>query len=150
MDDPSGDWTLERTEEFLTDRTIPIRLACHTTKGNLWLLSLWYRYRDGAIECATSASADVVRYLERDPQVAFEVSTNRPPYMGVRGAGTATLRPDDGKAVLTDLVERYLGDTDSEFAEWLLSPERDEVAIAVDVERASTWDFSDRMPAKEP
>jgi len=145
MEDVTGDWTRERTEAFLDDQTIPVRLATHTPGGGLWMLSLWYRYRDGRLECATGADAKVVEYLREDPAVAFEVSTNDVPYRGVRGAGTTSIDPDEDKTVLRSLIERYLGDTDSELANYLLSPDREEVRIEVDVERAYTWDFSDRM-----
>ena len=145
MDEVTGDWTVERAEEFLREQAIPVRLACHTRGGGLWMLSLWYRYREGRLECATGANAKVVDYLENDPAVAFEISTNHPPYRGVRGAGTATVAPDEDKAVLRSLVERYLGGTDSPLAESLLSPDREEVRIAVDIERAYTWDFTERM-----
>jgi len=145
MDRLTGDWDRERTEQFLDEQTIPVRLATHTPQGGLWMLSLWYRYRDGALECATGANAKVVEYLRSDEAVAFEVSTNDVPYRGVRGAGTADLAPDDDKAVLRDLIERYLGDTDSRLARSLLSPDREEVRIRVDIDRAYTWDFSDRM-----
>ncbi|WP_123539154.1 pyridoxamine 5'-phosphate oxidase family protein [Halosimplex salinum] len=145
MDHVTGDWARERTEQFLDEQTIPVRLATHTPGGGLWMLSLWYRYRDGRLECATSASAKVVDYLRDDPEIAFEISTNDVPYRGVRGSGTATVEPDEEKAVLRALVERYLDDTDSGLAKALLSPDRDEVRIGIDVERAYTWDFSDRM-----
>ncbi|QPV62554.1 pyridoxamine 5'-phosphate oxidase family protein [Halosimplex litoreum] len=145
MDRLTGDWDRERTEQFLDEQTIPVRLATHTPRDGLWMLSLWYRYRDGHLECATGASAKVVDYLRENPGVAFEISTNDVPYRGVRGAGTADIAPDDDKAVLRDLIERYLGDTDSKLARSLLSPDRDEVRIRVDVDRAYTWDFSDRM-----
>ena len=147
MDTVDGDWTRERTEQFLEAEAIPVRLACRTPNGGLWMLSLWYRYRDGRLECATGAGAKVVRYLRADPTVAFEVSTNDPPYRGVRGAGTVSITPDEDKELLAALVERYLGGTGSALAERLLAPDREEVRIALDVERAYTWDFSDRMPS---
>jgi len=147
--DVDGAWTTERAEQFLREQTIPVRLACHTPGGGLWMLSLWYRYRDGHVECATGANADVVRYLREDPAVAFEISTNEPPYRGVRGAGSVTIAPDEGKETLRDLIERYLGDTNSQLAERLLSPDREEVRLTVDVDRAYTWDFSNRMQARE-
>jgi nitroimidazol reductase NimA-like FMN-containing flavoprotein (pyridoxamine 5'-phosphate oxidase superfamily) len=141
----SGDWTAARAEEYLTDRRIPVRLACRTPDGGLWMLSLWYLVRDGALHCATGADADVVRYLREDPSVAFEVSDNEPPYCGVRGAGTATITPDEGKALLRELMERYLGGTDHELGRKLLHPDREEVHLRIDPERAYTWDFGDRM-----
>jgi hypothetical protein len=47
------------------------------------------------------------------------------------------------------MLERYLGGTDSELAEILLAPGREEVRIQVEVDRAYTWDFSDRMPSTD-
>jgi len=145
MDAVDGDWDRERAEAFLETQAIPVRIGCRTPEGGLWMLSLWYRYRDGTLECATGADAEVVRYLRNDPGVAWEISTNDPPYRGVRGNGTATIAADEDKAVLTSLLERYLGGTDSPLAERLLAPERAEVSIAIDVDRAYSWDFSSRM-----
>jgi nitroimidazol reductase NimA-like FMN-containing flavoprotein (pyridoxamine 5'-phosphate oxidase superfamily) len=147
--DLTGDWDREQTKAFLQAEAIPVRLACRRPDDSLWMLSLWYRYRDGRLECATGADAEVVRYLRADPVVAFEVSTNDPPYRGIRGAGTATLESDAEKATLHSLIDRYLGGTDSELAQRLLSPDREEVRIAIDVDRAYTWDFSGRMPSTE-
>lgn len=144
-----GAWGHDEAAAFLADTRVPVRLACHTPAGGLWLLALWYEYDPdaGRLACATAASADVVRYLRADDAVAFEVSTNRPPYRGVRGQGVATVDPDGGKALLRRLLERYLGGTDSELARSLLAPDRDEVRIEVDVTKAYSWDFTDRMPA---
>jgi len=143
----TGDWTAEETEAFLTspDGRVPLRLACRRPGGGLWMLSLWYRWRDGGLECATSADADVVSYLAADEGVAFEVSVNEPPYLGVRGAGTASVTPDEDKRLLRTLLERYLGGTDSALADQLLRPERDEVRLRIEPERLYAWDFSDRM-----
>jgi nitroimidazol reductase NimA-like FMN-containing flavoprotein (pyridoxamine 5'-phosphate oxidase superfamily) len=143
----TGTWDRDGVAAFLAEVTVPVRLACRTPGGGLWMLSLWYGFdaESETFACATSADADVVRYLEADDGVAFEVSTNDPPYRGVRGAGTATVSPDPEKAVLRELLERYLGGTDSSLARRLLAPERDEVTIRVDPERCHSWDFSDRM-----
>ena len=141
----SGDWTAARAEQYLTDRRIPIRLSCRTPAGGLWMLSLWYVFRDGALHCATGADADVVRYLRADPGVAFEVSDNEAPYRGVRGAGTVTLSSDEDKRLLRELMERYLGGTDHELGRRLLRPEREEVHVRIDPSRVYTWDFGDRM-----
>ncbi|MDG5760034.1 pyridoxamine 5'-phosphate oxidase family protein [Natronococcus sp. A-GB1] len=155
---------------FLDERTVPIRLGCRTPADHPWMVSLWYRRRlleagptdtegDEAdresgeagesdrwiLECATAASADVVTYLRETPEVSFEVSTNDPPYAGVRGRGTASLEPDPKKEVLRDLLERYLGGTDSELAQTLLREDREEVTIAIEPAVVYGWDFSDRM-----
>lgn len=145
MDRLTGAWDRAETEAFLSSATVPLRLSCHAAGESLWMLSLWFRYDDGALWCATSAEADVIGYLAADDHVAFEVSTNDPPYRGVRGNGLARVEPDADKSLLTTLLTRYLGGTDSSLAERLLSPERREVRIRIEPARLYTWDFSDRM-----
>jgi len=142
----TGEWDREGVAAFLSTVRVPVRLACRAPNG-LWMLSLWYGFDADAerFVCAAAADADIVRYLRDDDGVAFEVSTNDPPYRGVRGRGTATIRPDEGKAVLRDLLTRYLGGTESALADRLLSPDRDEVTVRIDPERCYSWDFSDRM-----
>ncbi|WP_423999476.1 pyridoxamine 5'-phosphate oxidase family protein [Haloarcula salina] len=142
---PSGPWSLAETERFLDEVTVPIRLGCRTPADRPWMLSLWYRFTDGVFECATGADAAVVEYLEYDPTVSFEVSTNVPPYRGVRGNGTVSVTTDEDKELLRDLLERYLDGTDAPIAERLLSPDREEVRLAITPDRLHTWDYSDRM-----
>jgi nitroimidazol reductase NimA-like FMN-containing flavoprotein (pyridoxamine 5'-phosphate oxidase superfamily) len=141
----TGAWSRAEAAAFLEAQTVPLRLGCRRPSGDLWMLSLWYRYRDGSFECATAADADVVAYLDHDAPVSFEVSTNEPPYRGVRGNGTATVTPDEDKTVLRALLARYLGGTDSDLAERLLSPSRREVTVRISPDRLHSWDYSDRM-----
>ena len=117
----NGAWSRAEMERFLDAALMPVRVGCHHTGGGLWMLSLWYEYDDGRIRCATGSESDVARFLRADDAVSFEISTNRPPYMGVRGAGTATLSPDEAKAtvrtnatVIASLMVRK-GDADFEF-----------------------------------
>ncbi len=145
MDRLSGAWNRAQTEAFLAETTVPLRLSCHTRSDTLWMLSLWFRYEEGSLWCATSAAADVVSYLAHNDRVAFEISTNEPPYRGVRGNGRTTVTPDEDKQLLRSLLDRYLGGTDSSLAERLLAPERDEVRIEIEPARVYTWDFTDRM-----
>ena len=133
---------------FLEETAIPLRLACRTPQDNLWMCSLWFRVvtaDDWRLQCATAASADVVSFLESDPGVAFEVSTNRPPYAGVRGRGTASIEPDPEKETLRDLLERYLGGTDSQLAQTLLDPDREEVTLTLEPAVVYGWDYANRM-----
>lgn len=140
-----GVWSADEAETFLDAAVLPIRLGCHNPAGGLWMLSLWFRYSDGKLQCATSKDADVVRFLRKNAAVCFEVSTNRPPYMGVRGAGEVTITEDGAKGVLRELVDRYLGTTEAEMAQWLLREEREEVCIDIEPTRLYTWDFTPRM-----
>lgn len=140
-----GAWSADELALFLQEALMPLRLGCHHPDGGLWMLSLWYRWEDDAFLCATGRDSDVARFLRKDDDVAFEVSTNAPPYMGVRGKGTATLSPDPEKTVLRNLLERYLGGTDSELAEMLLRDDREELVITIAPTRLFTWDFTPRM-----
>jgi len=140
-----GTWSAAEAEEFLNEAVVPIRLGCHNPSGGLWMLSLWYQYRDGVIECATSRDADIVRFLRANDEVSFEISTNRPPYMGVRGGGVASVTEAGSKDLLATLVERYLGSTDNEMGEFLLREEREEVSITIAPSKLYTWDFTPRM-----
>ena len=63
MDRLAGAWNEAETEAFLDSATVPLRLSCHSNGESLWMLSLWFLYRDDAFWCATSADADVVDYL---------------------------------------------------------------------------------------
>jgi len=140
-----GSWTRSEMETFLEEALIPLRLGCHHAGGGLWLVTLWYRYRGGRFECATASSSDLARFLRADDEVSFEVSTNRPPYMGVRGNGTVTIEPDEDKECLRSLVERYLGSTENDLAAMLLDEEREELLVSIEPSRLYTWDFSQRM-----
>jgi nitroimidazol reductase NimA-like FMN-containing flavoprotein (pyridoxamine 5'-phosphate oxidase superfamily) len=145
--DVTGTWSAAEAVAYLERAVVPVRLACHTPAGHLWMLSLWFGHRDGSLWCATGADADVVDYLDADGEVAFEVSTNDPPYRGVRGNGEATVHRGDaaGKALLEELLERYLGDADGPLATRLLADDREEVRIEVEPRKLYSWDFSDRM-----
>ena len=140
-----GSLTREDVESLLEEAVIPLRIACQTPAANLWMLSLWFRYRDGRLLCATSADADVVSYLEHDDRLAFEVSTNDPPYRGVRGHGRATITPDPGKDLLRELADRYLGSVETPLARRLLSGDREEVTIEIEPAVVYGWDFTERM-----
>jgi len=144
-----GAWDEDDVAQFLREATIPIRLCARRPNGSHWLVALWYRYRDGRLECATGAEADLVGFLRRNPEVAFDVSTNRIPYRGVRGSGTVTLAPDTEKTVLRSLLDRYVGRTDTPLGRELLRDGRDEVCITIDPEDVYSWDFSSRMQTEE-
>jgi len=141
----SSAWTLEEIEPWITEQRIPIRLACLTRKNEPLVCSLWYLYEDGSFWCATQKSARVARYLARHPLCGLEVAPEMPPYRGVRGQAEASLLPDRGPEVLLRLIERYLGNSDSDFARWLLARSSREVAIRLRPTWLTSWDFSARM-----
>jgi hypothetical protein len=142
----SGPWSAGQIAEFLTETVIPIRLA---TAGEWPLVqSMWFRYHDDTLWCATRADAVVVRRLRAAPGCGFEVAGDDPPYAGVRGHGTAEILPPMGSRVLTELTDRYLGSENQSLRVWLLARAEDEVAIAIRDLVVSSWDFSQRMSAE--
>jgi nitroimidazol reductase NimA-like FMN-containing flavoprotein (pyridoxamine 5'-phosphate oxidase superfamily) len=140
-----GPWSTEQIERFLEESRAPIRLACNGASGHPVLASLWFVPLDDKLWCATPRTARVVSHLSRDPRCAFEVSVESPPYRGVRGQGVATLRKNRGEEILRMLIDRYLGDSTSQLAAFLLARVEHEVAIAIEPQTLVSWDYQERM-----
>ena len=141
----AGPWSTNTIEQYLRDTVVPIRLASMEPGGCPLVLSLWYLYEEGAIWCATQRTAHVVKRLEREPRCGFEIAADRIPYRGIRGRAEATIDLGSGATILTRLVTRYLGGTESQLATRLLARAESEVALRLDTLRVSTWDFTERM-----
>ena len=100
----SGPWNLEEIGEYLEGCTFPLRLSCVGEDGFPRVVSVWFSYDAGALRCVSHQSSQLVRLLERDNRVGFEVAPNEPPYCGVRGQGTVELARDSDGAMLTRLL----------------------------------------------
>jgi len=140
-----GPWSTEQIERFLEESRAPIRLACNGACGHPVLASLWFVPLDGKLWCATQRTAKVVSHLRRDPRCAFEVSVESPPYRGVRGQGVAMLHEDRGEEILRILIDRYLRDSTSRLARFLLTRVEHETAIAIEPQTLVSWDYQERM-----
>ena len=140
-----GPWSTEQIGRFLREFRGPIRLACNGASGHPVLASLWFVPLDGKLWCATQRTARVVSHLIRDPRCAFEVSVESPPYRGVRGPGVATLHEDRGEEILRVLIDRYLEDSTSRLARFLLARVEQETAIAIEPQTLVSWDYRERM-----
>lgn len=156
-----GRWTAAGVADFLADTRVPLRLACNTASGFPLLASLWFvaeetdgetdretdRETDGGLElwCATQRDAHVASRLREDGRCAFEVSTEQPPYRGVRGSAVATLHDERGEEVLRRLLERYVGGSDAKIGRLLLERVETETALRIVPERLVSWDFTERM-----
>jgi len=141
----SSAWDEQQINRFLADTVIPIRLACIDRDGDPLVCSLWYLYADGALWCATQQTANVIALFEANPRCGFEVAPETMPYRGVRGQGKVTLSAEQGPATLLRLLDRYLGTRDSGFATWLIARSVGEVALRIDPDWLTSWDFSQRM-----
>lgn len=138
-------WDQSQIGAFLLECKIPIRLACLNNDHKPIICSLWYEYEGGTLWCATQKSAAIVKYLAQASDVGFEISTEAMPYRGVRGQGKATLLDAQGPEVLLRLIDRYLGDRESAFANWLIKRSGAEVAICIEPDWLTSWDFGKRM-----
>jgi len=140
-----GPWSEAQVRAFLEQELLPARIAFAASDGCPLVASLWYRYQGDALWCATPAHAQIVGLLGKEPRCGFEVAVNEPPYRGVRGRGRAQLDPERGGEVLRALATRYLGEEPTPFRRWLLERPTPEVAIRIEIERLTSWDFSERM-----
>lgn len=138
-------WDAQQLGEFLRTTLIPISLACNDKSGAPLICSLWYLYDGQSLWCATQRSASIIKFLELEPRCAFEVAPESMPYRGVRGQGQALVVADEGPEVLLRLIDRYVGTRDSDFAKWLIKRADQEVAIKIQPDWLTSWDFGDRM-----
>jgi hypothetical protein len=141
----TSDWDTAGIEAFLTASLIPLRLAVTGPAGVPLVCSLWFAYEQGRLYCATRPDAQVARCLAARPGCGFEVAVNEMPYHGVRGQAQARLDAAQGGPWLGRLLDRYLGSRDSSLARWLLSRADDEVAIVLEPDWITAWDYRRRM-----
>lgn len=140
-----GPWTRQQVDAYLQDSVFPMRLACVGEDDFPRVVSVWYGYDGRKIRCVAHRSSQLVSLLERSDKVGFEVAPNTPPYHGVRGQGVASLGSDSEGVVLTQMLQRYLGGTESSLGNWLLSRAADEVLISIEPLRLFSWDYRERM-----
>ena len=145
MDNIRGPWSFEEATSFLNNHRSPIRVAFNDVNNIPAVVSLWFQYIDGRFYCVTHRKSWVIKCLERNDLVGFEVATNEPPYRGVRGRAQATLFHEGAGEQLEQLIRRYLGKTDSTLAKWLLSRKEDELIIQLEPLGLSSWDYTERM-----
>ena len=143
--DIRGPWSRQETDDFLAQASYPLRLAATAEDGYPRVVSLWYRYEAGHILCVTHGGSALAALLQRNGRVGFEVAPNEPPYHGVRGQGEARLEPLGERDTLEQLMQRYLGGTESSLGQWLLSRSAEEVLITIEPHRFYCWDYRQRM-----
>jgi len=141
----AGPWGESELTKFLHDAEIPIRLAAISSDGHPIIASLWFLYEDGKIYCACRNNAAMVSLIEKNNVVGFEVAGEKPPYFGIRGIGSAILKENIGEKILRKLIDRYLGDNESGFRNWLLSGVENEIAIEISPSQITSWDYQKRM-----
>lgn len=140
----AGPWDFAQTSAFLREVMIPIRVASAGSRGPI-VQSLWFDFDGAELWCATQASSLLVKRLNANNEIGFEVAGDTAPYQGVRGTGTASIHPELAGEVLPRLINKYQGNSETELSKWLLSRLDKEVAIKINALTLATWDFSGRM-----
>ena len=142
----SSAWDQSRIFSFLSENTIPIRLAVIQDKHPL-ICSVWFSVDAETLvmSCVSHGKSQLVKSLMADPRVGFEVALNEPPYKGVRGKGTARLTQENVSNTLHEVIVRFLGSTDSYLARWLLGRAEQEYVIKITPNWITAWDYSERM-----
>lgn len=138
-------WTFTQIERYLDETTMPCRLACITGDGFPHVTSLWYLYYEGRLWFSVQQSAKISQWLAHEPKCGFEIAVNEAPYVGVRGRGLATCSAATDERTLRRLINRFLGDDNSDLATWLLSRTATEVTISVEPQWLTSWDYAARM-----
>ena len=134
-----------KTDKFIPDIKIPIRIAFMESADLPSVISLWYVCNDGKIYCATQKTAKIVSYLQKSPACGFEIAADKPPYKGMRGRGTARILNETGAYVLDLLIDKYLGEKESTLSKFLRSNSKTEVAIEITPQKIFRYDYSERM-----
>ena len=129
---------------LLPDPKIPIRIAYIKPNGMPSVISLWFEQIDGKLYCATQKSAKIVSYLKNNPSCGFEIATDKPPYKGIRGEGTAKIT-EMGQEILEILIYKYLGEKESNLSRYLRKNSKTEVQIEISPEKFFHYDYSKRM-----
>ncbi len=140
-----GPWNREQVDSFLNNSQFPLRLACVAEDGFPRVVSVWYGYDGQFLRCVSHRSSQLVSLLQRCERIGFELAPNEPPYHGVRGQGIARLGSDADGEVLGEMLQRYLGGTESKLGKWLLSRSEEEVLITIEPLRLFSWDYRERM-----
>jgi len=145
MTDFRGTWTEDEVEEFLQEATIPVRIATRRPDDSPWVVTLWFRYRDGSPRVCDGSERGRGTLPPTRSRGRLRHLDQRHPLPRDQGNGTVELSSDSEKTLLRALIERYLGGTESPLAQRLLDDDRDEVRIRLEPRAVYSWDYSERM-----
>ena len=132
-------------DRLIPDSKIPIRIAFMRSLFLPSVISLWYLCNGDKIYCATQKTAKIISYLKKNSTCGFEIAADKPPYKGIRGEGTVKILNQTGAYVLDLLIEKYLGEKESELSKFLRNNSKTEVALEITPQKIFHYDYSKRM-----
>ena len=123
----------EEAEALLTSEPLIAHLGtCHENRPHV--APLWYNYRDGAIEIATTGRK--LANIRRNPRVALSVQKDEDghPQWGVTLQGTASIIDDaeESRAALHRINRKYGTDENA----W-----SENTPVRIDVHTAEYWEY---------
>lgn len=142
---PNSAWTEAKVEQYLQQATIPMRISCNDSDGYPVVCSLWFMYENDMLWSASHKNSYLIKVLQNNQRIGFEVGSNDYPYHGVRGKADVSLLDGDPNNVLGQVIDKYLQGSNENLANWLLSRKEDEYAIQISPVSINSWDFSQRM-----
>tara|TARA_Y100000814_G_C12244923_1_gene372923 strand:+ start:321 stop:815 length:495 start_codon:yes stop_codon:yes gene_type:complete len=134
----------EAISNFLKTAIIPMRLSLVSPKGPM-IVALWFQFSGQEIRCCSPKDSLVVRSLQTISEIAFDISSNEIPYVGVRGRGKAELTQLGAAEQLDKLIEKYVYDPNHPLPTWLRKRAAQESMITITPTWLHGWDFSSRM-----
>lgn len=129
----------------LVNLVVPLRLACFTPSGWPIIIPLWFTFINNRFYCATQENAKIIRYLKKEPKCAFDISTENPPYKGIRGQGKTIVNKDRRLEILEIVIQKYIQNKYENLRKYLLKNKENEVAIEIIPIKIFYWDYTDRM-----
>ena len=134
-----------RDKKDLVNLIVPLRLSCLTTSGWPMIIPLWFKFLIDRFYCATQQNAKIISYLKKDARCAFEISSENPPYRGIRGQGKTIIKKELGIEILETVIEKYIEKKNANLRKYLLKRKENEVAIEIIPTKVFYWDYSNRM-----
>ena len=137
-------WNQKQIQEFLEETRIPIRISVVDGKYP-FICSVWFECVDSLLVIVCHKNSKLSRNLIQEGRCAFEIANNEPPYLGVRGKADVQVSGNDAKPTLTNLIKRYLGNTNHRLAHWLLGRSEEEIEFTLHPTWITSWDYRQRM-----
>ena len=109
-------WSKDEILNYLNNANTPLRISCNDSDGYPIICSLWFIHKDGVLWAASHKNAHVVKVLQSTNKIGLEIATNEMPYQGIRGKATVELIDDSAGKVLSQLINKYLGSSNTQLA----------------------------------
>lgn len=137
-------WQQPEIQAYLESTQTPMRLSTTKPDGFPLICSVWHYIENDYLYAVSHKDSLLVKTLLNQPKCAFDISTNEPPYKGIRGQGLADIQLD-ASHYLPKLIDKFLGQNFQDLQQFLMNRLDEERLIVININKISAWDFSGRM-----